>query len=406
MSSLAGYLYQMWLGVKWSSSPVMQQAVIPRLNDYKEIGRLAVRPSLPVSSLTGRSKDGPLTASFVNVVFPKSFLRKSLWEEGPEETAAGTTPFWHVDEFAKRAKEDIVVVGGSTRFVQSLPAGSALVVPEYIDHTIDVSGDWEQVTARIPKSTRKHELRRIRKYGWEFSASRDRQELIEFYHSMYLPTMEDRHGQSSHPMSVTEASIHFEHGFLMKISRGGEWVAGTICQPKFDTLASHVIGVRNADHGLFGEGVQSAAFYGAIKYANEHGYKYFSPMASVACLNSGLFQYKRKWGSLVSLTEYVQRSLWFRVLRDTPAVRRYFQDYPPIILDKRGELLGIIFVESIKDVTGEMIENWRKCYTTPGLASINIRPFESLTGHSYEEILIPFESSSAPVVRTLAGEES
>jgi hypothetical protein len=355
----------------------VQRAVIPRLHEAKEIARLLARPHLPIYQLQGWGQGGPLAVTYIGLEYAKPLLKSILFVEEPAEQQVGQIPFWRYGELADLSSDDIIIVEAAKHLIRRLPHQDAIVLPQFIRHIVDVRGGWQDVRSRFHKSVRKNELRLIRKYGYEYDLSHDRQDFEEFYHQMYLPTTRDRHGALSSPTSISESYQYFRYGWLFRVKRDGDWVSGVVCHSLENVLIARILGVKNADERLIKEGATSATYYAAIHWANQHGYEAVNFLGTEPYLSGGRFQHKRKWGTTVYVPSHLHRQIWIGVRRITPAVSHFLKETPFIVVDKDGKLHGLIIADDPHNVSPETRKEWEKHYVTPGLSSLLIRSVSS-----------------------------
>lgn len=361
-----------WVTAQVKAPPCVQRVVIPRLHEAKEIVRLLARPHLPVYEIQGQGQGGPLTVTHIGLEYAKPALKGILFAGNPVEQKVGQIPFWHCEEIANGSSSDIVIVEAAKHLIRRLPSQSAIVVPEYVHSILDVRGDWQDIKSRFHKSARR-ELRSIQKYGYEYEVSHDDQDFEMFYHNMYLPTMEARHGALSSPASIKEAYQYFRRGLLFFVKRDGQRVCGSLFYVEQGIVYFKIVGVINGDEQYMKDGVTGPLNYLRIQWANQQGYKAVNFLGADPHLRGGLFQFKRKWGTTVSVPQNLHRQIWIKVQRITPAVSRFLKENPFIVVDKNGKLHGLIAVDDPRDVSAQTAEDWRKRYVTPGLSSLIIR---------------------------------
>ncbi|MBN1582232.1 MAG: hypothetical protein JXA89_16120 [Anaerolineae bacterium] len=352
---------------------------MPRLHEAKEMARLLVRPGFDVYRLQGHSQGGPLTVVYAGLEYSRPFLQSILFADAPVETRIGAIPFWRVNDLLADALADMVIVEASKHVVARLPNKNAMILPQLVEHIVNAQGDWENVRSGFRKSVRKNELRWMRKYGYEYGVSHDAQAFEAFYDQMYLPTMDDRHGDLSSPMSFSELYQYFRYGMLFKITRDSDWVSGVVCYPQQDMLVAKALGVRNADSQLIHEGATAAIYYAAIHWANQNGYRAVNFLGSGAHLSRGLFQHKRKWGSTILVSPTLYRQIWIGVQHLTPAVSQFLKENPFVIVSQDGALHGQIIVDDLDDVPDATVKEWVKNYATPGMSSLFARSIRSLS---------------------------
>lgn len=377
---LRGFIRNLWIKARVGAPPFVQRVVIPRMHEAKEFSRLLVRPRLPVYRLEGQAHGSSLTVTYIGLAFAKSFLKSILFSEDPVEQQVGQIPFWRHDEIANSSSSDIVIVHTAEHVIGKLPRQSAIVLPHYVHHILDVRGDWQDVRLRFHRSVRRNELRLVRKYDYKYDVSHDRQDFETFYDQMYVPTMDDRHDELSTPLSMDEAYQYFRHGYLFRVTREGNWVAGGVCHPILETLSFDVMGVRDADVGLIREGAASTLYYAVSHWANQQGYEAVNFLGTGPYLENGNFQYKRKWGTTISVPPHLHRQIWIRVRRITPAVSKFLKENPLIVVDEDGKLNGLVMVDDPQSVSAATREEWEKLYATPGLSSLMVCSPRSFVG--------------------------
>jgi hypothetical protein len=124
---------------------------------------------------------------------------------------------------------------------------------------------------------------------------------------------------------------------------------------------------------LMKEGAMGALYISLIRWANQAGYKTVDFLGCLPYLHWGIFQYKRKWGTTISISPHSHKQIWLRFQRDTPAVRHFLEDNPCVIIDENGDLQGLIVIDDPDDVTPEVEARWHKQCFTPGMKGLLIR---------------------------------
>ena len=371
----------LWISAQLSAPPRVQQTIMPRLHEGKEIIRLLTRPYLPVYQIEGRGQGGDLTVTYVGLDYAKPSMKCILFTEEPAEWGVGRVPFWRCGERVGSLPGDLVIVEGARHLVRGLPRQDAIILPQFVHHVLDVRGEWGDVKRRFRKSVR-HDFRLTRKYGYQYDVSHEDRDFEAFYRDMYLPTMEIRHGTLSSPMSVRKAYQHFRHGVLFFVTRDGRRVCGSICYLQQDVVHCMIMGVVGGDEGLMREGAVGALNCLRIQWANERGYSAVNFLGSDPFLKDSLFQYKRKWGSAVGVPPHLHRQIWIGVRRNTPAVSQFLKENPFVVVDRDGKLHGLIVVDDPHDVSTETKQEWDKRLVTPGLSSLLIRSVDDFTAGS------------------------
>ncbi|MFQ5612895.1 MAG: GNAT family N-acetyltransferase [Anaerolineae bacterium] len=381
MGNLSELGKRLWIEMQVSTPPFVQRTLIPRLHTAKEFARVLARPYLTLYELQGQGQEGPLSVVYAGLGYARPMLESLLFVEAPQAREIGRLPPWRLHEVSRLPDSDLVIVEATKHLIDRLPRQQALVLPWWIDLILDVRGDWESLKQRFHRSVRGQDLRRVRKFGYEYDVSHRDEDFEAFYHKMYLPSMEARHGGLSAPLPQDEAYQYFRHGWLLMLRREGRYVAGCICYAQGDAVKFREIGVLDGDLQLMREGAQGAVYYAMVHWANQQGYAAVDFLGSWPYMSSGIFRYKRKWGSAVSLSPHEHKRIWIKIQRATPAVCRFLEHNPCVVIDAEGKLHGLIVTPDPDGVTAEMEAKWRSLYETPGLENLLIRsPLDLVEG--------------------------
>lgn len=371
MSKLFEASRRLWIETQLVAPPWLQCTLIEPVYQARRVVRVVAKPYLKIYQWHGQTQGGPLSVSFGGGGDAKSFFQSLLFEEQPEEEELTQIPIWDLSRLAD-LPGDLVLIEADKRLVGRLARQAALVMPPRVQFMLDVRGEWREVELRISRSVRRHEFRLIRKYGYEYDVSHSDEAFDEFYTEMYAPTMAEKHGESTSLISREEAYLYFRHGVLLRVKRDAAWVSGGICQPQSDIVNFKLLGVRDADSQLIHEGAQAASYYAAVRWSNQEGFDAVNFEGCRSYLTS-LFQYKRKWGTSVSIPAHQYQHMWLKIQRLTPAVRQLLIDNPCVIQDEGESLYALVFADDISSVTPEVEAKLDKQYMTPGLSGILIR---------------------------------
>lgn len=380
MRKLSQFGHRLWIKAQLNAPPYLQRTVVPYLHQVKEIVRILTKPYLTFYHLQGQNEAGSLTVIYGGLGYAKPMLEHLLFTEVPMEQKIGRLPLWRLGEVSKWPTGDLIIIEASKHIVHRLPCRHGLVLPWWVDLVLDVQGEWEDVLRRLHASVRGQDIRRVRKYGYEYEVSHAHAHFELFYNRMYLPSMEARHGSLAAPLSMDEAYQYFRHGWLFLIKRDGAYVAGCICYAQQDVVKFREIGVLDGNEQLMREGAQGAVYYAMVHWANQQGYNMVDFLGSWPYMSSGMFRYKRKWGSTLSLSPHEHKRIWVKIQHCTPAVCQFLQNNPCVILGEHTELQGLIITLNPNDITMETLAEWHKIYEMPGLAELIIRSPAELVG--------------------------
>jgi hypothetical protein len=376
MSKLSELGHSWWIGVQMGAPPFVQRTVIPNLHKTKEIARILIKPYLPLYQLQGRGEAGPLTVTYGGLGYAKPMLKSILFTEEPTEQKIGRVPFWRLSEVTGLSNDDLIIIEASKHLICKLSRQSAVILPFRVQFVLNVQGEWEEVEQRFRRDARRNDMRKAQQLGYECQVSHNEPDLEMFYHDMYLPTMQKRHGELAALLPKREAYQLFRHGWLFLTKRDGIYVAGGLCHARRGILTFKEMGVLNGDEQLMREGAVGAMNYLRIRWAHQQGLQGVN-LGSCWPYLSGIFLSKRKWGAAVSIPPHERKQIWIRVQRNTPAVSQFLKSNPCVTMDSRGELQGLIVTDDPDDVTPQTEAKWHKLYETPGLSGLFVR---SVTG--------------------------
>lgn len=371
MSRLFEWGRWLWLETELAAPPALQHTVLARLHELKEIGRLITKPSMPIQRWQGQGRGGPLTVDYVGLGYVSPFMKQLLFLEEPTEREVGKIPFWSLGKQVASLEGDITIVEASKHLIRRLSYQGAVSLPFRVHHVVDLQRDWEELWQTFGASARKQDVRLVRKHGYEYELSRNRDDLEQFYHTMYVPTTTERHGQLASVMPLERLYQHFRHGHLLLVKRDGQFVSGGVCTVQQKTVNLSVTGVLNADRQLSREGAVAVIYYFLIRWAHEAGYHKVNLGACWPFMKDGIFQFKRKWGGSVVIPTREHKLIWMRVRRDLPAVNQFITENPCVVLDDKDQLRGLV-VTGLDAITPEVEAECRERYTTPGLGDLVI----------------------------------
>lgn len=377
MSRLSELGHQWWIGLQLGAPPFVQRTVIPFLHQAKEIARLLAEPYMLLYELRGQNQAGPLTVTYGGLEYAKPLLKSLLFLEEPAEKEIGRVLVWRPDDLIDSTASDLTIIESSQYLIRKLPIQNAIILPFRVQFVLDVQGEWEEVEQRFRRDARRNDMRKAQKLNYEYEISHSKTDLEMFYHDMYLPTMQKRHGKLAALLPKREAYQLLRHGWLFLTKRDGVYVSGGLCHAQQGILGFKEMGVLNGDTQLMREGAVGAMNYLRIRWAHQEGYRGVN-LGECWPYLSGMFRSKRKWGAAVSIPSHEHKQIWIRIQRNTPAVSHFLKSNPCVIVNSGGELQGLIVTDDPDDVTPETEAMWHKLYATPGLSGLLVRSVTDL----------------------------
>lgn len=357
--------------------PAIERAVMPRLHEAKEIVRLLAEPYLTLCQWQGENEAGSLNVTYAGLGYSEPMLKSLLFTEDPREKQIGQVPVWRPENLINTSASDIIIVESSKHLIRKLPKESAVIAPFRVQFVLDLQGEWMEVMQRFRRDARRNDMRKAQKYGYEYEISRSETDVEMFYCNMYLPTMQKRHGELAALLPRREAYQLLRHGWLFLTKRDGIYVAGGLCHARQGILEFKEMGVLDGDEQLMREGAVGAMNYLRIRWAHQAGFKGVNLGEGWPYL-SGIFQSKRKWGSVLSIPPHEHKRIWLRIQRNTPAVALFVEKNPCVIIDGDERLQALIVTDNADNVDPETEAMWHKLYATPGLSGLIVRSMKDL----------------------------
>lgn len=262
--------------------------------------------------------------------------------------------------------------------------GRWFFIPEWVSGVIALPLPKECLSQERVKS----DIRRIRTVGFDYDVSRDPHVFDEFYHTMYLPYIDKRHGEAAMFDSFAEKrklSEHFDLLLVKKIDNPELYIAGVmlIYEPEGPRLWS--LGVREGGNYVH-EGVIGALYHFSFRYLLEKGFDHVRTGGSRAFLNDGVFRFKRKMAQAIIGSNWKGYALGVHTF--TPAVKSFLINNPFVFKQDDG-LSGAVFIETINALTEKQIRRLHKDYAQPGLSLLVVYYFAGAEHHA--GLVIPDE---------------
>jgi hypothetical protein len=213
-----------------------------------------------------------------------------------------------------------------------------LVVPESIGSRLVIPNDLETLV-RANRSV-KEDMRIVRRDGLTSEVSHDQNDWEIFYHTMYLPLMRRRHGDSAVIRNVHQLRRAFRRGGLVWVRRGKDRIAGGLFEHRNDVLRWLALGTAGGDVTLMRRGALAALYYFEIKLAHERRCTAIDFGGTPPILNDGLLLYKKKWG--IQFVESSSTPYDLVIRWESPNEQlTEFLTRTPVIVRRDGGLAGV-----------------------------------------------------------------
>lgn len=252
--------------------------------------------------------------------------------------------------FLNSIEGELLILMASVATIEQFSQQNDVIGASRIHQEMDVSGGWDYIKSQFSRREGKRREQCI-KQGFHYDISHKDCDFYEFYHSMHVPTMKGRYGDLARSVEEKEAYASlFKQGLLFRVSRGQEWVAGSVSQiDEFTrTLNARLIGVKNGSSIYRNDGSQNFTYHSIIEWAASR-----SDIDSVdfqGCepfLTKGTFQYKKRFGTRAVIPGNVFGSwrLLIRVKVLTRSARCFLINNPLLIVGVDGALSALYFFD-------------------------------------------------------------
>jgi hypothetical protein len=143
------------------------------------------------------------------------------------------------------------------------------------------------------------DLSKIRRGRFQYEIEHDPEVVEEFYRRFYVPSMTRRWDAEAHICSRTEMQEYARSpgAEFLRVMQDGEWVAGCFNRSDSEGYRFQVLGWRDGDPRLIGEGVVAAIYWFGIRRAVELGHTRLALGPASPYLEDGLLVFKGKWGA-------------------------------------------------------------------------------------------------------------
>ena len=284
----------------------------------------------------------------------------------PQRETLGSRPLWKLPSILKQlsASADLVIARVDRLSARLFFHTNHLVVPEGVGSRLTVPEDPDKMT-RMNHSL-KADLRRIRRERLTAELSHTEADFETFYHTMYVPYMQRRHGSLAFIRNLHNMHRAFRRGGILWVRCDGQRIAGNLFQQRDDVLNLLGVGTTGGDLRLMKEGASAALYFFLIKYARERRCTAIDFGSSPPALTDGLLRYKRKWGAQLSAQPLTYYDYLIQWERPSEQVSDYLA-HRALIFRKQGQLAAVTALGSGRVATPALARQIHHSLSIPGL---------------------------------------
>jgi len=248
------------------------------------------------------------------------------------------------------------------------------LLPRWMEMEVDVN-------TSLKKSRMKNILRNIKKYSLEYEIRKGMDAFDLFYHQMYVPFTQKRHGSSAEISDYKHFSGKYrkEDSELFFILKDQQPVASAYIETKNQRFRVSAFGVKNADEQVFRMGVIGALYYFVMTFYQELGVGSILVGNSMPVQFDGVTEFKMQIGAVPYEQDLKGKEKFFlRPLFSNPAVFRTLKSNPLLHLID-GVLNVAVFAEDKDFETKELFLKFARRLKTAQIAKMVIHYQNSIT---------------------------
>jgi hypothetical protein len=280
----------------WSTGQSVAKHIARYVGDISWL--LRAFPRLPVYKLIGTD----WTIIFVGTEPSLKEIRALFFEEARQQEM-GRIALWKLSAQSQQwLAEGVDLVVCELSRIHPWPPKAVLTfsVPTWIQQSLALPEPLETLlSGRVMKSVR-HNLNRAQKGAFSWYFSRAKEDFDHFHYNMYLPYIENRHGQRALTAAYEDQwQRWFARGGLIIVTQNNRRVGGLLCYIKSNTCFAIEVGVLQGDPDLIGQGIKIASDWFAVNWAYQQGARVYDMGGTRPWRSNGVFIYKSRWRAKV-----------------------------------------------------------------------------------------------------------
>ena len=294
-------------------------------------------------------------------------LPKRFFAGEPQRQLLATVPVWELARWLQQWENevDLIVIRANRISARLCFDSNYLAVPEWVGAMCPIPAEPEKL-ARL-NSAVSEDMRRVRRRGgFEPALSYEEADFDDFYQTMYVPFIRQRHVSAAVFRNSYLMKRGFRRGGLLWLNRGGQRVAGAVFELRGDTLVWLGIGTADGDPELLRDGANAALYYHLIMHADRSGCARVDFGTSRSSLHDGVLRYKRKWGITLDERPYSRFDLLVRWSR-LDGVVADFLSHTSLIFRDHGGLSAVHALPASQSATADDAARARHYLWTGGM---------------------------------------
>ena len=203
------------------------------------------------------------------------------------------------------------------------------IIPEWIAMKLDISEPLDDIYSNLSKGA-KEEIRKIKKHGFTYEISQDKNMLELFYNKMYIPYITHKYGELDSCANFYAIQHLFERGSkILFVKLDDEYLFGGLFLINKNKVSATYAGVMEGKYDYIQKGSIAASYYYLIQHSKEKGADEINFGTCRSFLNDGVFCYKKKWGTEIDkMGNFYTQVYSFKNLSEKPGIKSFINNNP------------------------------------------------------------------------------
>jgi len=299
--------------------------------------------------ITGTEKNSgePLRLLFIGTQEPSQFIINLIYTENVHIEQVYKINIFNQKSNIEKIKGEIdAIIIKCDRFYSGyLEKKGFKIIPEWVRMTLNISKPSKYFFSGLSRSA-KEDIRKIKKIGYGYEISHDKNELEFFYNQMYVPYVNWRYHATYILTNFYTMKILFELGSkILFVKYKNDYIFGGLFIKKKDMVTAIYAGIKKGKFDHLKKGVLAASYYHLINYSKKEGARFIDLGSCRSFVNDGVFLYKLKWGAKIGKSGNENSEIFaFKKCSKNKAIDSFLTNNPFIYLDK-----GKLIVDAIKN---------------------------------------------------------
>lgn len=331
------------------------------LHVYNRLISLYRRLRIETSVISGKIGGEEIKIFFAGKRQNRSYLARIAFGGEYSEIYVKKAFLWRLPFIASKFSKECAlgIVEVNIKYQRFFKKG--FFVPCWTGGDVDLSDQ-----KRLALSSKKSDIRKIRKNGLSREITRDPARFEEFHRKMYLPFIKKAHGEMAFHTSMEEIRKVMGESELLLVKKGDEYIGGAIIQ-YLDRPHLWIMGLAGGNGDNLKLGVTAAIDHFTEERLKEKGYQRMHYGGSRPFLKDGVLQYK-KWRGQV-LRDFTKRGFLI-FLSGTRGAESFLLENPFIYLEEE-RLAGAVFMRT-EDFGPDTAARICHDYFMKGISRLNI----------------------------------